>query len=148
MATTDHKWAAGFDNEANLKSVELDVPAFQGMPLYVRSNGPGTQQPEAILRPRADSTSAETGFQVFIWMADAMSESQYNYIRATYTPGGTGYTAKMTVRTLLGDSGTPNYTPVFANFNAVLQLPTRSGMSPILNAFTAVPLRFVVKEAL
>lgn len=150
MSTQDHKWAPGWDNAGSLVAVEDALPFFQSRPCYVRSNGPGTQQPQGILRQRADGLIVETGKKVFIWIADVMSDVQLEFIRKTYTAGGIGYSAKMTVKTLVGDSGSPNYTPAFANFNATLQIPSRADLQggAILNAFTGVPLRFIVEEAL
>ena len=142
------QWAAGFDNEAGLVDVSADVPAYQSVLFTVRSVGPGAQKPEGIFRPRADKMTAETGDKVMIWVADGMIGYQYDYIRVTYTPGGTGYSAKMTIRTLTGYATTTPFAAIYANFNATLQLPPRSTLSAILNGYTAVPLRFIIKAAL
>lgn len=140
MTTLDHKWVSGFNNAGSLVSVENDVPSFQGMPFFVRSNGPGTGWDGGILRDRGDMTVGRYGFERFTWIADGMSDTQYNYIQAK-SPGGTGYSIKMTVRTL-------NRAGSFANFNAVLRIPKKNELDAILNAFTGVPLLFIVEAAL
>lgn len=133
-----YKWAASFDNATALKNVEVDVPVFQNKPFYVHGQG---SWDEGIARVRADKLISVAGFQSFIWIADIMSDEQYNYIQATYTPGGIGLSAKMTVRTL-------NRAGVFANYNAVLRLRKKSELERIWGAFRNVPLAFLVEAAL
>ena len=133
-----YQWSAGFNNAAGLKDVEVDVPAFLGKPFYIHGAG---SWDEGIVRPRADKLVTITGFQRFAWTADVMSDEQYNYIQATYTPGGTGLRAKMTVRSR-------NRSGSFANYSAVLVLPKKSDLSRIWNAYRDVTLGFIVEAAL
>ena len=139
--SSDHKWAAGFNNAAGLALVSSDVPSFQGVVFRVRSK----PLDEGIVRTRGDKTAGVYGFQTVIWYVDAMSDQQYLYIRSTYTPGGTGLSAKMTIRTL---TGYPSGVATYANFSAVLHLPKRAELDDILNAFTGIQLRFVIEAAL
>lgn len=136
--STGHKWAAGYGNTSGLKDIERDVPTFLGKPFYVHGQG---SWDEGITHMRADKLIATTGFQRFTLIADLMSDVQYNYIQSTYTPGGTGLSAKMTVRTL-------NRSGNFANYNAVLQLPKKSDLQRIWNAYRSVALLFIVEDAL
>lgn len=135
---TGYKWAAGFSNTSGLKAIERDVPTFMGKPFYVHGQG---SWDEGITHMRADKLISTTGFQRFTLIADVMSDVQYNYIQATYSPGGTGLSAKMTVRTL-------NRSGSFANYSAVLHLPKKSDLQRVWNAFRAVPLLFIVEAAL
>lgn len=141
MTVSAHQWIGGFNNAATLKTVSDDVPTFQGQLFIVRSKkiDPG------ILRVRADGAIAVTGFNTLTWLADGMSDEQYLYIQSTYTPGGTGYSANMTIRTL---TGYPSGVATFANYNAILQLPKRSDQQDILNAYTGVALTFRIVAAL
>lgn len=142
-----YQWAVGFDNEAGLTPIEDDVPRFRSNPFYVHSLGTWS---DGILRYGADGSIDPTGFQTFDLGADILGDNQLNYIQATKTPGGTGLSAEMTVRTLFGNSGVPDYTAVFANFNAVLWLPQKAdlGQNRIWRAYRNAVLHFVVREAL
>lgn len=131
-----YQWATGFNNANALKPVEVDVPTFQNKPFYVHALG---SWDNGILRTRGDMTVGSYGLQRFTWVADLMSDDQYNYIQAK-SPGGTGFSVKMTVRTRRGSG--------FSNYSAVLQLPKTSELTRIWNAYRDVPLLFIVEAAL
>lgn len=133
-----YQWAAGFNNAAGLKAVEMDVPVFRNMPFYVHAIG---SWDEGVARARADKLVTIGGFQRFAWGVDLFGDAQYNYIQSTYTAGGTGLSAKMTVRTL-------NRAGAFANYSAVLILPKKTELERIWNAYRSVVLQFVVEAAL
>lgn len=132
-----YQWATGFNNASALKSVEVDVPTFQNKPFYVHAMGGWDG---GLLRPRGDKTIGVYGFQRITWIADLMSDAQYNYIQAK-TPGGNGFSVKMTIRTL-------NQASVFANYSAVLQLPKKAELDRIWNAYRNVALVFTIEAAL
>lgn len=133
-----YQWATGFNNVPGLKAVEMDVPTFRGKPFYVHALGawdPG------VVRMRGDGTEGTYGFKRPTWLADVMGLAQYNYIQATYTPGGIGMSAKLTIRTRNGQD-------VFANFNAILYLPKKSELQRRWDAYRDAPLVFSIREAL
>lgn len=132
-----YQWASGFNNVAGLTSVENDVPSFQDNPFYVHSLG---SWDEGIIRGRGDMTEGAFGFQHTTWIADMMSDVQYNYIQAK-SPGGNGFSVKMTIRTL-------DQASTFANYSAVLHIPKKSNLDRIWNAYRNVPLLFTIEAAL
>lgn len=132
-----YQWASGFNNAAGLVAVALDVPTFNNMPFYVHSLG---SWDDGILRNRADKTLGRYGYQRLTWIADVMSDTQYNYIQAK-SPGGNGFSVKMTIRTLTQASA-------FANYSAVLHLPKKSELNRIWDAYRSVPLLFIIEAAL
>lgn len=132
-----YQWASGFNNASGLVAVEVDVPSFMNNPFYVHALGAWD---EGVVRTRGDMTLGAYGFQRPTWIADIMSDVQYNYIQAK-TPGGNGLSVKMTIRTL-------NQASVFANFSAVLHLPKKSDLERRWDAYKNVPLVFVIEAAL
>lgn len=132
-----YKWASGFNNAAGLVAVELDVPTFQNNPFYVHALGGWD---EGILRTRGDMTVGSYGFQRPVWVADLMSDTQYNYIQAK-SPGGNGFSVKMTIRTL-------NQASAFANYSAVLHIPKKSELERRWDAYRRVSLLFTIEAAL
>lgn len=134
---TGYQWASGFNNAGALLAVENDVPTFRNKPFYIHALG---SWDEGILRARADKTVIATGFNRITWIADLMSDTQYNYIQAK-SPGGNGYSVKMTIRTLTRASA-------FANYSAVLQIPKKTDLDRIWNAYRNVALVFIIEAAL
>jgi hypothetical protein len=134
-------WAAGFNNEDSLATIASDVPAFQGVPftVFMVTPDPG------IMHTDGDVHQVFTGFPIVHWRLSGLADVQFLYIQDKYTPGGTGYSADMTIRTL---TGYPSGTATYANFNATLNLPKRSDLSPIINAYTDADLVFIIKAAL
>lgn|SRR5574341_428623 len=135
-----YQWATGFNNAAGLANVETDIVEYRNQPLIV--SGRGTFD-EGIIRSRSDKTAYATGFNSFTWFISVLGEDQYDDIQSSYTPGGTGYSAKMTVRTR-------NRSGDFANYNAVLRLPKKSELERIRGqaGFRNVELRFLIDSAL
>jgi hypothetical protein len=141
MTVSAHQWVAGWNNAGTLANIESVVPTFQGIPFAVRSK----RMDPGILYTRGDGSVASRGFPIIIWIASGMSDQQYSFIQSTYTPGGIGFYARMTIRTL---TGYPSGTATYANFNATLHLPKRSELQDIINAFQDVELVFTVDAAL
>lgn len=132
-----YQWASGFNNASGLVSVENDVPAFQNNPFYVHALGAWD---EGIVHTRGDMTVGVYGFQRVTWIADIMSDVQYNFIQAK-TPGGNGLSVKMTIRTLSQASA-------FANYSAILQIPKKNDLERIWGAYRNVALLFIIEAAL
>lgn len=132
-----YQWASGFNNAAGLASVETDVPTYMNNPFYVHALGAWD---EGIVRTRGDMTLGVYGFQRVTWIADVMSDAQYNYIQAK-SPGGNGLSVKMTIRTL-------DRASAFANYSAILHLPKKSGLERRWDAYRDVPLVFIIEAAL
>lgn len=137
IVLSGYQWASGFNNAGALTAVETDVPTFQNNPFYIHALG---SWDDGILRTRGDMTIGRYGFQRVTWVAGLMSDAQYNYIQAK-SPGGNGFSVKMTIRTL-------SQATAFANYSAVLHLPKKADLDRVWNAYRNVQLLFTIEEAL
>ena len=132
----DYQWVVGFDNSGTLVNIEDDIPTFQG--LVAIAKGKGEYRP-GLKRRKADRGIAILGLATTRWTM-TISFSQWAYIQSTYTAGGIGYSAEMTIRT-------PGSTGGFENLNATFDLPFHPDSGPIADALASVVLEWVIDGA-
>ncbi|PJF39128.1 MAG: hypothetical protein CUN54_09395, partial [Phototrophicales bacterium] len=83
-------------------------------------------------RIRADGTIYIAGFGSMSLLLPAITWAQYEHLRTTYAAGG--YSGLVTV-------GTRTTGDTYANYNAVLRLPTPEEMERQFTHWLGVPLR-------
>lgn len=119
MPWFDYQIAAGNNNAAGLTNIESITPSgnIAFPPPAARGyKNPGTR------RVRGNGVSTYTGYVSQIWRMVSLTYEQYAYLKTTYCGGG--YSGPVTVRTRFG-------TAAYANYNAVLNIPTEADLAQV-----------------
>lgn len=117
LLTDDYKIAVNYNNTAGLTLISSIVPstdeAFNlgeivlGLALY----NPG------IAKIRGTGLTTRSGFKSTRWNFGYWTLLQYEYLQTTYCGGLGNYSGFVTIRTRTGNTA-------FANFNAIIEVPT------------------------
>lgn len=135
---TDYQISAGNNNAAGLTKLGKitpsgDIPFCE--PTARLNYSPGMR------RLRLDGTIYAAGWKSQEWTLGFLTLKQYDHLKTTYCGGG--YSGLVTVRTRFNSGG-------YANYNAVLQLPTEAELEQNRggNKWTNVPLKLMNLVAL
>lgn len=127
----DIKIAAGNNNAAGLVAIESITPSSD-RPFYAPQSYGSYSPGEA--RVRADGTVTFSGFAAVEWRFSVLTLRQFAYLQDTYCAGG--WSGLVTIRTRTDDPAT------YANYNAVMVLPTFDDVNRQFKAFRDVTVRF------
>ncbi len=118
MAFNDqYQIAVGNNNAAGLTAIQSIVPS--GNIAFPPPAAKGSKNP-GIIRIRGDGTDYAGGYVSQIWTMVWLTYKQYDHAKTTWCAGG--YKGLVTVKTQFNDA-------VFANYDAVLNIPTEDSLA-------------------
>ena len=141
LLTDDYKWAVGYNNAAGLALVSTTVPssdeAFNRgeIVLALPNYNPG------IPKIRGIGLVTYSGFKATKWMFGYWTLPQYAYLQTTFAGGLGQYQGFVTIRTRIGNTG-------FANYNAIINIPTPNQMEYADQRYVAPALTFTRMRAI
>ncbi len=131
MSLYNYGIAAGWNNTpSNIEGITPTSDRKFFPPTAFSSFNPGT------IRVRADGQLYETGFESVTWRFSVLTRKQYQYLMTTYSTGSNSYSGKVSIRTIGVDGN-------YADYNAIMILPTLPELTRQFIAYRDVDVRFI-----